>query len=800
MIFEQSNLSDVERNFLDNGLSLISDQADKNEPILEKIIAYIISLTLLAEAKSSESSIFDHIQKLPSVMCTVDLLDRIFEFSESTRRRGNITKKLVRFIKAEKNVNETKIDKEKLLRLHNLVPFSHHDCSFNLNLGSRLLSLVVENFSVSSWMKKKRGTYYTLPTDADLISLLSSYRFLQQLTQKMTDEDLLSLLISKTTEKSNLFILSGFPSEITILDPTCGSGIFLVHIAQLLGELGIKTGRSLKISLWGMDLDPVAIMVTQLRLFFLEFLFDAKLGSHSIQITTSLSCGDFLTEKFDQKFDLIVGNPPYVRHEDIGIKNSPDYKKSLQRKFSDFLEPNIRLDRKSDYLIYFCLKSISLLSSKGVLAFLTSNAWLEVKYGKTLQDQLIALLAVNKLSTCEIIHQAGSRFWKQLGINSVIFLASKKVKKGVLSNSIFFTESVKTLNKIPVASLKNGVIFCREYSSENYRTEAIAMVELKSTHKWAGTFLRASKEERGVLQKIEEQESPLSRLANVQFGIKTGANDFFHVSVEKVNEKKSSVEIKSRSNFRGRIESEFLFPLVKSPVECKGYVIPPKFTPKVWLFNCQKPLDQLKRTGALTYIQWGESNQVPIKQGRRMGSTVKGFHLLRSLSQRDPWYALPTFSIPDLVWIKSYHDKPGCLLNRAKSLPDQRFYGITVNDSKDIPVIFAYLNSSFVWAQMEQAGNTNMGFGVLDTNVYWLKSVRIPTNLTLKQNQDLTSLYNDLINETSRTSITTVSYLREQIDKFFAMLLGISDEELSIIFQFIQRSVDNRLKGNTKDN
>ncbi len=793
MKVEQSIPSDLEKLFLDKGLKLISNQDDQKEVLLEKAIAYVICLTLLSEQLFTDFNSHDFFQKLPSEIRTGKFVNVILKDSKIFNSHEEIANRIIQLIKPEKRIYNIKIDRELFLDLYTQFPFT-------IKFGSDLLSLVVENLSVSFLMKKKRGAYYTLPTDAEFISLVSSFRFFQQFTGKNPDESLLSILLSKSTKKENLTIFSAFPSEINILDPACGSGIFLVQITRLLAHLGTMHGKKLGISLWGMDLDPMALFVSQLRLLFLELSLDMEYPANLIQIKASLSCGDFLLKNYNRKFDLIIGNPPYIRHEDIGIQHSTEYKKRLHKDLSSFLEPDVILDRKSDYLIYFCVKSLNLLDSNGVLAFLTSNAWLEVKYGTTLQDHLMSLLIRGSLSICEIIHQSGSRLWKQIGINSIIFLASKTVKKSILNGNIYFTESVKDLNEIPKSNLKKGVLFCKEFTSEDYRTEAIPIEELKATHKWAGSFLRSSKEERNVLNKIRAQGSPLSSIASVQFGIKTGANDFFHVSVVKPSKAGGFVEISNGQNYRGKMESEFLSPLIKSPIECNGYVIPEDFSPQIMLFNCRKMLNQLINTHALDYIQWGENKSVSIKQGRRMGTKVKGFHLLKSLSQRDPWYRLPTFSIPNLLWTKSYHDKPGCLLNQAKILPDQRFYGICVNDSEDIPIIFVFLNSSFAWAQMEQAGNTNMGFGVLDTNVYWLKAVRIPTNLTLKQKKNLESIYNELRSEKSRTAITTESHIRMKIDKFITEVFGLTKEEFVNISQFIKKSVRNRLNGNTKDN
>ncbi|MHA1542499.1 MAG: Eco57I restriction-modification methylase domain-containing protein, partial [Candidatus Hodarchaeales archaeon] len=262
---------------------------------------------------------------------------------------------------------------------------------------------------------------------------------------------------------------------------------------------------------------------TRLRFFLLELFCFIHYGSSRIQLEINIRREDFSVENNQYKYDIIIGNPPFVRHEDIGSDNTPNYKKDLIDKFLMETDPRIVIDKKSDLYIYFCLKSLKLLKKTGVLGFLTSNAWLEVKYGKTLQNYLIQLLSNNKLAQCEIIYQAGARLWKQIGINSIVFLATRNLVSHSQPEGMFFTESNSVLTQIPTCELKKNMLFSREATSLCYRTEFIPFSELTQTHKWAGSFLRASKDERRVLKKLLAQGIPMHSIADVRFGIKSGA-------------------------------------------------------------------------------------------------------------------------------------------------------------------------------------------------------------------------------------------------------------------------------------
>ncbi|MHA2203762.1 MAG: Eco57I restriction-modification methylase domain-containing protein, partial [Candidatus Hodarchaeales archaeon] len=494
--------------------------------------------------------------------------------------------------------------------------------------------------------------------------------------------------------------------------------------------------------------------------------------------------GDFLDcEKICKKnYDLILGNPPWIRHEDIGVDQAPEYKDQIQSQIKGFFSKETFFDQKSDLYIYFCMMGLILLEKGGVLAFLTSNAWLEVKYGQTLQNFLLD--PDKHVVNFDIIHRSGKRLWNRLGINSIILIAEKSSTGQAILSSGTFTETLVNFPQIPLSSLKKGLILSSNYEDQFYRTEQIPRDLLKKTHKWAGTFLRTSHSERKLIQRIGKKGVPLAYLADIRFGIKTGANDFFHLQRFKKQRSDGKVYVENRVGYTGLIEAKYLAPLIKSPSHIKGFVIPPSFLSSLWLFYCLDSPAQLKSSEAWTYIKWGENTSVTIKQGKKSGENILGFSSVRSVKQRDYWYSIGRYPIPSLLWTKSYHDKSGCFLNQAKMLPDQRFYGIEVKHDKFLPLIFTYLNSSFVWAQMETQGNTNMGFGVLDTNVYWLREIKIPVEAMVEKRQ-IMKLKDQLILEKNRVSMLDHSQIRSEIDLFFAKYLDVSDNSMKRLYNFL---------------
>lgn len=109
-------------------------------------------------------------------------------------------------------------------------------------------------------------------------------------------------------------------------------------------------------------------------------------------------------------FDIVIGNPPYVRQENISDPRIPREKITTQNKreyrvklahsvyqaFPIFFGYKTststaarKLDSMSDLYVYFYFHGLSLLNENGAFCFITSNSWLDVGYGVDLQEFLL---------------------------------------------------------------------------------------------------------------------------------------------------------------------------------------------------------------------------------------------------------------------------------------------------------------------------------------------------------------------------------------------------------------------------
>jgi type II restriction/modification system DNA methylase subunit YeeA len=194
--------------------------------------------------------------------------------------------------------------------------------------------------------------------------------------------------------------------QITICDPACGSGAFLNQAlefliqehkyidelqAQLFGSSIGFPGAELHIlenNIYGVDLNDESVEIAKLSLWLRTAQKGRKLNSlnNNIKAGNSLIddpavAGDkaFSWEKeFPEVFegggfDVIIGNPPYVRAESF-----LEIKLFLSQKYSVF-------NGNADLYSYFYEKGIGILCKNGIFSMITPNKWMESNYGLELR-------------------------------------------------------------------------------------------------------------------------------------------------------------------------------------------------------------------------------------------------------------------------------------------------------------------------------------------------------------------------------------------------------------------------------
>lgn len=203
-----------------------------------------------------------------------------------------------------------------------------------------------------------------------------------------------------------------------------------------------------------------------------------------------------------QGFDLIIGNPPYIRQEDI-----KELKPNLAKNYKVY-------KGTSDIYTYFYELGFNVLKQNGVLSFITSNKYTRAGYGEPLREFLL-----KNTTLLEYIDLNGIKVFDSATVDTSILSFEKAKTKDnsfkylapnteLLKENDFNIESILNFNKIAQNSL----------SKESFTFNDEGTNALKA--------------------KIEKHGTPLKDWhgLNINYGIKTGYNEAFIITTEKRDE------------------------------------------------------------------------------------------------------------------------------------------------------------------------------------------------------------------------------------------------------------------------
>ncbi len=188
-----------------------------------------------------------------------------------------------------------------------------------------MLSKINEKESIRKSIRKSKGVYYT-PNDVVKFILTNS---IKSLFGRLKEDNITDMDLSNIPYRS-------FCIKKTVFDPTCGAGEYLLTALEMKLNLFKQHKKSMSDSdvkyivstIYGNDVNLDSVIITEMRLLLcvVELCGTKFCRGLGCMMNRRFTTYDFVEEKQAEiKFDVIVGNPPYVEDSKSGLSPAKKY-------------------------------------------------------------------------------------------------------------------------------------------------------------------------------------------------------------------------------------------------------------------------------------------------------------------------------------------------------------------------------------------------------------------------------------------------------------------------------------------
>ncbi|MES1204408.1 MAG: Eco57I restriction-modification methylase domain-containing protein, partial [Pseudomonadota bacterium] len=469
-------------------------------------------------------------------------------------------------------------------------------------------------------------------------------------------------------------------TRIRLLEPACGHGAFLLPTVERLLTVAKRQGRSPEdlrdaITAYDIDLEHVATSRRAVADVLTRHAVSARLAA-------SLAAGwvhegDFLLAHDTATYDAVVGNPPYVRIEQL----APALQQEYRRRFSSIYD-------RADLYVAFIEHGLNLLGPNGILSFVCADRWTLNRYGAPLRDLIARRFQVR----CYIDLHHASPFESEVIAYPAIFAIGRS-KTGSATDLAADPVTVATL-KTASAEECRAVI---QAMTTQVDATGVATMKYESWFRGDEPWVLSTPEQLAVLRKLEDQFEPIETGdTRVGIGVATGNDKLYIVGAD------------------ADIEADRLVPLVmRDDIEAGRIRDSQRFVINTFRQGAQLiDLREYPRLG---------------KYLRANGDAIRARHVARK--NEKGWFRTIDRVYPELVKVPKLliPDIAGAnevVLDEGRFHPHHNLYFVT-SGSWDMRVLGALLSSKvalfFVWSYA-----VKMRGGYLRFQAQYLRRIRLP--------------------------------------------------------------------------
>ena len=432
----------------------------------------------------------------------------------------------------------------------------------------------------------------------------------------------------------------------------------------------------------------------------------------------------------DERFDLIVGNPPYIRYQ---------YYEAGQQALADeiFKKAGLKRTKLTNAWVTFVVGCCLLLKGNGKLGFVVPSELLQVKYAQQLRKYLSTFFnKINIISFEDLV-------FADIQQEVVLLLCEKNGTDEHLIEHIEVKDA-DDLGNLDPRRLK-------------FPTKKIDF----HADKWTYYFL--DKAELELLEKVRSKKiGTISNYADVEVGITTGANDYFTVP-------QSIVELYQLHNYA--------YPMVGRSVQANSLC----FSKKDWQANVDSgakayllvfPPDAQNKgnDGVKAYLANGENEGV--NKGYKTGI-------------RDYWYVIPSIKLSDALFLRRNNMFPKFVLNEAGAYTTDTMHRVFFHKGINAKAFLASYYNSLSFAFAEILGR-NFGGGCLELMPSEVEGIVLPYR---KENEELFDTIDQMLREKK-----TADEILDVTDEFILCKgLGFSKTEAALCRSIWHKIMGRRL-------
>lgn len=443
-----------------------------------------------------------------------------------------------------------------------------------------------------------------------------------------------------------------------VLEPSVGDGNFLAALNAAAGKAGVVRVTAVEI-----DSDEI----TKAR--------SRAVSLRSLHVTWCNQ--DFFTayEKLPRDFDVVVGNPPFIRFQHFDAD-------SRETAFESLREHGYHPNKLANAWAAFVQLSIELLRPGGRLAMVLPAELLQVKYAAELRERVTQIFDHVVLVTFQQLVFEG------IQQEVVLLLAEGKRTKAGGHSVVHTVEFADAESLFSVQTLADAIA----HAPQKHARKDVKWTALFLPDKAFSSLERAYRND-GVCK--------LGDLASVEVGIVTGRNSFFVIDKEQARK----VGLNGYSQpLVGRTSSLKSICFDKNDFNAHSDKHPSI------LIDLNGVEEKDLSSALVRYIKMGEE---------------EGVHNGYKCSIRKRWYDVPSIYVPDAFLFRQIYDAPLLVANKARATSTDTIHRVRFKRKLSAPKLAAAFCNSLTFAWAEVCGRS-YGGGVLELEPREAEELPIP--------------------------------------------------------------------------